>query len=241
MKRFVLLLIIFPFVLGGLQAQNNTAERVEDKIPVRWGEKFDVIFNRGALLNTSTPDAEIDPTRSGSYGIGLGFGIPIGKTFAFKIEPRGTWQKLYYRMDAENKVFPTSNSSSANAGDTAFVYEKQRAFYPELALGFKVNLVRNIDEQVRFYIELGAVAGYNTGSTQKFRYEIGASGEEIKTTVKSHRIPGLEPLRYGAYGRLGLSWIALYAYYHLSDFFEPNATEFRPSFNPLEIGFSVVF
>lgn len=244
MKKFILSLALLGFFASGLVGQNNEAERVRDNIPVAGGEKTDVIFTRSFLPGDAGTGVFLDGARSGASSLGIGLGIPIGKAFEFKFEPRLTWLKLYYNPTSDStKSFPSTITSNA------LVYEKQRAFYLEIPVGFRLKLARNSRDNYKFMFEGGFNFGINTGSSAKTRIDVDQDGDgdfDTFATTKVHRVENLELLRYGPYGRIGTNWIQIYAFYRLSDVFQADETFNNgvaninyPTFPALEIGLSL--
>ena len=245
MKNKLLILSILAIVLSGWMpsyAQDNNAIKINDKLPVSTGEKTDFIFTRSILIG-SVAGAPFDVSRSGAYSIGVGYGIPIGKTLEIKLEPRASWHKLYFKPQAD-KTFPTAGT------DSSLIYEKLRAFYVEVPLGLKFKLARNTDDKYKLLLEAGFSFGFNAGSTAKTRRKIDIDGNgtlDTKVTTKVHDIPELNALRYGPYARIGTNWITFYGFYRLTDIFDPSkkigddiSGTAYPAFPQVEIGFSIV-
>jgi len=243
MKKLIFTLALFGLFVG-LQAQDNTAKNVRSKIGVTGGERNDFIFTRSFLPGDVGTGVFLDGARSGATSLGFGIGIPVGKAFEFKFEPRMTWLKLYYSPTSDTtKYFPSTNTADN------LVYEKQRAFYLEVPVGFRLKLARNARDNYKFLFEGGFSFGVNLGATAKTRIEtdLDADGNfDSFTTVRTNRINDLELLRYGPYGRIGTNWIQIYTFYRLSDVFQSDqmfnpgtGDRAYPTFPALEIGLSL--
>ena len=223
---------------GNLAAQTEEAPKQEKKklkIPILAGERFDLVMARGFLVPINRSDSvPWQVAESGTYTVGFAFNVPIGPVFAFRFEPRATWHKLVFDNKPE-KTFPTDSNAT-------YLFEKHRAFYPELGIGFKFNLYRNKKDKVKLFIEAGGQFGYATGSTYKRRY-VETGGRKV--TEKFNKVPGIQNLRYGAYFRLGTDFGAIFVHYRISDIYRsdqkylhPDRNTFvtYPKFSPLEIG-----
>lgn len=247
MKKAVFFLFSF-LVCVGMNAQSssdNEAVRVNDRVPVAGSEKTDFIFSRTFMVGT-VDGVDFDQARSGSYSLGFGYGIPIGKTVEIKFEPRATWQKIVFREFSDTtKYFP----SSATGQD--MVYEKLRAFYVEAPIGIKLKLARNAEDKYKLLLEGGFSFGFNAGSTFKTRMKVDADSNpddnESRATFKVNYIDHLNVLRYGPYGRIGTNWISIYGFYRLSDIFDdtqmfttPTGDVAYPKFPTLELGLSII-
>lgn len=237
-----LLLLFAP--VNSAQAQfeekKNTAEpEPKVKIPISGGERFDLILRRTFQIPTGISSRDSfpwDPARSGGLSMGMSFNFPIGSVFAIKLEPRATWQKMTFQ-NSTLKTFPTANSDST----TVYTWEKMRGFYVEAPVGFRFNLVRNQDEKVKLWTEIGGVIGYNLGGAYKRRL-LDDDGR-VAQTEKFHQFSGYESLRYGPYFRFSTNWIGIEGFYRLSDLFSSDETfqlsgaaKSYPKVSPLEIG-----
>ena len=242
--RIFALMAVLMWVGSQIQAQNNEAIKIEDKLPVSSGEKTDITFTR-ALLIGSADGAPFENARSGVYSVGIGYGIPIGgKVLELKIEPRATWHKLYFEQDTA-RWFPMRGIDTS----VTRVYEKMRAFYIEMPVGLKFKLARNAEDKYKLLIEAGFSIGFNTGSTSKIRNEHDSDGDgtlDTKQTIKTHSVPDVNRWRYGPYFRFGTNWGSLYGFYRMSELFDPNATfnsegteRSYPAFPQIEIGLSI--
>jgi hypothetical protein len=244
-KKITLLTFLAMMLFGfGLSyAQDNTAMKINKKLPVSGGEKTDFIFTRSFPVGEMPESVPLNNSRSGIWSFGISYGFPIGKTVEFKLEPRASWHKMYFKPTPA-KTFPTSDVSEE------LIYEKQRAFYVEVPVGFKFKLARNADDKYKFHLEGGFSFGFNAGSTFKSRREVDLDGNgqfESKMTTKVHRIQELNSLRYGPYARIGTNWIAIYGFYRMTDIFDPSkkigddtsGTDY-PMFPKLELGFSIM-
>jgi hypothetical protein len=228
-----------PDTLG----QDNNALKVDKKIPVTGSEKVDFIFNRSLLVG-GIRGVPFEVTRSGTYSLGIGYGIPIGKSLEFKFEPRLLWHKLYF-IDSDDKWFPSSDTSET------LIYEKQRVSYIEVPVALKLKLARNLVDKYKLLIEMGFVFGRRLGSTYKTRHwtDVGPDGNLVgpKVTMKTNRIEDLNKYRYGPFARIGTSWISFYGFYRLSDIFlpyrrfnhEPNTNRVYPNFGKVEVGLTI--
>ena len=244
MNYFLFSLFLLGIVPGALLAQGNEAERVKERIPVAGNERNDVIFSRTFMLGESPDGVFLSGSRTGSSSIGVSIGIPVGKAFEVKFEPRATWLKLYYdpTMDT-SKVFPSAIT------DEDLVFEKQRAFYLEVPIGFRLKLARNSRDNYKFLLEGGFNFGLNLGASSKSRFNVDLDNDgnnDSFSTIKTNGVNNLELLRYGPYGRIGTNWIQIYGFYRLSDIFESDATFNTtgtdmnfPAFPALELGFSI--
>ena len=244
MKKLILSLAFLGLFSMGLNAQNNEASPVQEKIPVAGGESFDAIATRSFMAGDVPAGVFLNGARSGATSIGYGIGIPVGRVFEIKFEPRMTWLKMYYNPTTDvSKNFPSVLISDA------LVYEKQRAAYFEVPVGFRIKLARNSRDTYKFMFEGGFNFGINTGSTAKTRFEVDVDGDgsfDTFSTTKVRKIDDLELLRYGPYGRIGTNWIQIYGFYRLSDIFEADQTFNNgisdinyPAFPALEIGVSL--
>lgn len=241
--RFILAMGLFLSCMGTgfTQTTDNEAVKVEPSNPISAGEKFDLIIQRNVLLSNAMPDSvPVDPTRSGSISLGFSYGIPLGKFAAFKFEPRLTWHTLHYT--------PTGAKTFPSVGDSLLVWERQRNTYIESAGGFKFNLVRNVEDKVKLFLEVGAFGGYQVGNFLKVRREADlGSNRTVRITSKYDPVENTQKLRYGLYGRLGTNWIALVMQYRMSDIFKDNGTTYLypgvnyryPEIANLEIGVTV--
>lgn len=238
--------VLFGLLFGCgflLKAQNdNEGIKINPEQTISAGEKFDIIFQRGILVNVGMADSvPIDPTHSGTVSLGFSYGIPLGRPVAFKFEPRVTWHTVHYKPEPQ-KRFPS-------IGDSALVYEKHRNVYLEMGAGFKFNLIRNAENTVKLFLETGGFGGYQISNFYKIRTErLDGNNEVFRHTAKYHTVEGTEKLRYGLYGRLGTNWIALLVQYRLSDIFTDKPTQTYlfpgvdytyPKISPLEIGITV--
>jgi hypothetical protein len=244
MRKYLLQLVAILPVLSWtfVQAQDNVAPRVEEKVRVTGGEKTDFILTR-TLMVTGMDSVPYDIARSGTYTIGVGYGIPIGKVLELKIEPRATWHKLYFKP-VSPRWFPNA------AVDSSLVYEKHRALYAEIPVGLKLKLARNAVEKYQLLLEGGFSAGINLGSSTKVRRLMPSPNDpdlEIKQTVKTNRIWELNPLRWGPYARFGTRYVSLYAFYRMTGLYapgrkfsdSPTTSRNYPAFPKLEIGLSI--
>ncbi len=246
MKYAFLPILISLFSFMNLHAQTsdqNIAQPRDSDIPVAGSEKVDLIFSRTFMFGDANGTAYSEG-RSGSYSLGIAYGIPIGgRVFEIKIEPRVTWQKLVFTSADSGKVFPSAIYGSN------YVYEKLRMSYVEVPLGIKIKGARNAEDKYKFLFEAGFSFGFNVGSTAKTRLEVDSDGSgdlDARQTVKVNNIPDLEELRYGPYARLGTNWISIYGFYRMTDIFDAssqfpsvNGDINYPSFPKLELGLSI--
>lgn len=248
MKRYNLLSLFALLILfsTSVRAQDNSAVKIKDKLPVTGGEKTDLTFTRSLIIG-SVDSVPFDVTRSGTYSLGIGYGIPLGRSVEIKFEPRVTWLKIFYRPVAE-KNFPSQGT------DSSLVYEKQRSFYLELPVGLKFKLARNADDRYKILLEGGFSFGLNLGSTAKIRREVDQDLNgtfDTRQTLKVHKIPDINALRYGPYVRVGTNWISIYAFYRMTEIFDPEETfgedpttglggRAYPKFPQIEFGFSIM-
>jgi hypothetical protein len=205
---------------------------------IRGGERIDFVFTRGLLMRGDLPATyPMEVGRSGSYSLGVALGLPIGRTLAVRFEPRMTWHSVFYSQTID-KIYPTPSNGR-------FVFEKERGFYAELPIGFKLNLVRNDRNRVRLYLEVGAQYGQLLGSVYKRRsFDRDSLDGSIvnKYTEKFHRISYLNPQRYGLYARMGTKIFAVQFLYRASEIFKADdETIVLPDFSNYEIGLSIVF
>lgn len=228
LKRSLFLFVLVSFFMlpdfGMAQTStdpNNTALKApKEKIPITGNEKFDLMISQTFLIPTGVSSRDSfpwDASRSGGLSIGASFNFPLGKIFAFKIEPRMTWHKLSFKNNAV-KSFPTDTN--------LYVIEKFRGFFLEMPIGFRINLVRNQDEKVKLFTEFGGIVGYNTGGTYKRRVE-DTDGRNL-WTEKYSNFDQHNPFRYGPYFRLSTNWIGIHAFYRVSDLFQSGAVFFDP-------------
>jgi len=244
--KFALTIFLFLFSLQqsyGQSGNENIALPKNDRVPVAGSEKVDLILSRTFLVES--PDGvSLNQGRSGTYSIGIGYGIPLGKAVEIKLEPRLTWQKLVFTdKDTTGKYFP-----SPTAGPD-YIFEKMRMSYIEVPLGLKLKLARNIEDKYKFLIEAGFSFGFNVGSTFKSRFEIDTNNNgnnDGLITSKVTNIPEVAELRYGPFGRIGTNWISLYGFYRMSNIFNEGqlfqtTTGLRayPQFSNLELGLSI--
>ena len=245
-KAAFLFLSLFVYVAALAQTSNeNQALKVNDRVPVAGSEKTDLIFTRTFFAGT-VEGVDFDGARSGSYSLGVGYGIPIGNSVEIKLEPRATWQKLVFREFSDTtKYFPSSLTGSE------MIYEKLRAFYVEVPVGVKLKLARNAENKYKLLLEGGFSFGFNAGSTFKSRFSVDADSDpndmESRATVKVNNFEGFNSLRYGPYGRIGTNWISIYGFYRLSDVFDdtmmfntPSGDVAFPKFPQLELGLSII-
>ena len=236
------LVIFLCLVSAGLKAQDNVAPRIQEKVRVTGGEKTDFIFSR-TLMVSAMDSVPYDIARSGTYSVGVGYGIPVGKVLELKIEPRLTWHKLYFKP-TEARWFPNS------AVDSSLVFEKNRVMYAEVPVGLKFKLARNAVEKYQLLLEGGFSLGLRLGSTAKIRRMVDTDGLpdlETKQTTKVHHISELNALRWGPYARFGTRYVSLYAFYRMTNIYasgrkfniSPTETRSYPSFPKLEIGLSI--
>lgn len=221
-----------PVLAQDSTAVNQPGRDPEARLRIRGGERIDFVFTRGILLRGDLPaQYPMDPGRSGSYSLGMALGLHFGRGLAMRFEPRLTWHNVFYSQTPE-KTYPTDSNG-------LFLFEKERGFYIEMPIGFKFNLARNTKDKVRLYLELGAQGGILAGSMYK-RRSLLADG--TKYTEKFHDVPGLNPLRYGFYGRIGTKIFAAHVFYRISEIFlqEGGGTSL-PDFHNLELGFAFVF
>ncbi len=241
MKRatFTILVSIFSFVwLSGQKTDQNMTRPKSAKLPVSGSEKVDFIFSRTFMVGDAD-STSITQGRSGSYSIGIGYGIPLGRTVEIKFEPRVTWQKLVFTENTDStKFFP----SSATGSD--YIYEKLRMAYVEVPIGFKIKGARNAEDKYKFLFEAGFSFGFNVGSTSKSRFNVDSLNAKLTTKVSN--IPDLNELRYGPYIRLGTNWISIYSFYRMTEIYNeekrfdsPTGERSYPKFPMLEIGFSI--
>ncbi|MCB9233260.1 MAG: outer membrane beta-barrel protein [Bacteroidia bacterium] len=226
---------------------NNTAKLApKQKIMVSGNEKFDLMVSSTFLIPTGIADRDSfpwDASRSGALSLAMSFNFPIGSVVAFKIEPRATWHKLTFRNNVK-KVFPSDTN--------LYAIERFRGFYAETPIGFRINLVRNLDEKVKLFAEFGGIIGYNLGGT--FKRRVNDDKNRKLWTEKYHQFDDFNPWRYGPYVRLSTNWIGIHAFYRMSDLyradrvfwdpagtgkFENNGSNYSyayPKISPLEIG-----
>jgi hypothetical protein len=223
--------------------QDNNALKVDKKIPVTGSEKVDFIFNRSLLVG-GIQGVPFEVSRSGTYSVGVGYGIPMGKSLEFKFEPRLLWHKLYF-ISSTGKWFPSTDTSET------LIYEKQRVSYFEVPVALKFKLARNLVDKYKLLIEMGFVFGRRLGSTAKERHwtGVGDDGNLVgpKVTTKTNRIEDLSKYRYGPFARIGTSWISFYGFYRLSDIFRPyrqhdnddGTSRAYPNFGKVEVGLTI--
>lgn len=226
---FTLCLLLLTFSWS--HSQDNNALKVDKKIPVTGSEKFDIVFTRSIPIG-KVQGVPYEVTRSGTYSIGMSYGIPMGKSLELKFEPRLLWHKLLFTA-AEDKWFPSSDTSET------LIYEKQRVSYFEVPVALKFKLARNLLDKYRFLMEMGFVFGRRLGSTSKTRHysDVDSMGNVLgpKITVKINRIDHLNPFRFGPFLRIGTNWASVYAFYRMSDLFQPNRKFLDPYAPPFAI------
>lgn len=236
----ILLTVGFTY---GQSTNENMAIPKNNRLPVAGSEKVDFIFSRTFLVE-SPEGVSLNQGRSGTYSIGVGYGIPLGKALEIKLEPRLTWQKLVFTdSDTTGKYFPSA------VGGTNYVFEKLRMSYVEVPLGLKLKLARNIEDKYKFLVEAGFSFGFNIGSTAKSRFDTDSNSDgtiDGQTSIKMTNIPEVAELRYGPFGRIGTNWISIYGFYRMTNIFNegqlfPSTTGLRayPQFSNLEIGLSI--
>lgn len=186
--------------------------------------------------------AAFEATRSGAYSLGIGYGLPLGKTLLLKIEPRVTWFKTYYNRTSATKWFPSNDTAAT------LIYEKQRIAYLEVPVSFKLKLARNNVERYKLLFEAGFVFGARISGTAKTKHysSVSASGALLgpKITTKTGGIQDVNNFRYGPFARIGTNWVSLYGFYRMSDVFRGDrqyalpsgGTRAYPSFPRLEVG-----
>lgn len=240
---FTALITVFSFVcLSAQTSDQNVARPKSEKIPVAGSEKVDLIFSRTFMFGDAN-GADIAQGRSGSYSLGIGYGIPLGRAVEIKFEPRVTWQKLVFTEGDADKYFP----SSAFGED--YIYEKLRMGYVEVPIGFKFKGARNAEDKYKFLFEAGFSFGFNVSSTAKARYQVDSIGNnavDARLTTKVNNIPDLNELRYGPFARIGTNWISIYGFYRMTpifdeeeQFFTPLGNRAYPTFPQLELGVSI--
>jgi len=222
-KNLALLVCVFMLALLPFWA---SAQDSDDELPptiarrdtikpawtVRQGEKFDLVFNTGYLLTATTmPDSAPTNLLSGTTFVGLSFNYVLNKTWALKAQPGVAFYKLNFSSNRA-KTFPTS--------DTSLSREKLRAFYIEVPIGVMAALSRDQDGRLQTWAELGATFGFRFNSSLKTS-STDANGNTYKLRLDG--IKGFAPFRAGLYGKLGYKLIAVWAFYRLTDVFEPGA------------------
>jgi hypothetical protein len=245
MRKISFFSLAVLLLLGnGLFAQSTNPLKIDKKVPVTGNENFDILFTRSVMIS-NLDSSRFDATRSGGYSLGIGYGVPLGKSLLLKFEPRVTWFKLYFNGDQEQKWYPSTDTSAT------LIYEKQRASYLEVPVSFKFKLARNLVDRYKLLLEAGFVFGHRLASTYKTRHysSIDTLGnvKGPKVTVKTNSIQNLSQYRFGPFVRFGTNWLSLYGFYRMSDLFRPERKFVEtsgsqrpyPSFPKLEVGITI--
>lgn len=189
-----------------------------DNLPVDRPDQVEITVIQGLLINS--PQQEGIPLNAGGSGtisLGTSFKLHLAQNkMGFRIQPSVSWTRFSYEQ-AESKIFP---SPYVESNDFQVQVEKHRLFFIDVPLGLFVNILKDEDDDPRFFLEAGGFAGYKLRSVYKTRVENNLTEQETKQLVRS--VYDLENWRYGLYARLGIRWLAIHFTYRLSDVFKAN-------------------
>ncbi len=179
---------------------------------VRPGERFDIVFNTGYLLGGASADSAPTNGLSGTTFLGFSFNWVVNRRFALKAQPGVAFYKLNFDQTPA-KRFPTPPDSGVTS-------EKLRAFYIEVPLGVAIAIKRDEQDRLRTWAELGATVGYRFDSSLKLA-GTDANGDAFK--LRTDGIRGFARWRVGLYGKVAYKLFGFWAFYRLTDVFEPGA------------------
>lgn len=172
-------------------------------------------FIAASGLNDSTPIVSIG---SGGLFLGAGYNFNLNDRLALHLQPGLNFYKLRYKkVDAAS--FP---AYADTASQPTLTYKRQLMTYVELPVGIVYTFKRDEKKSRVSYLEVGVFAGINISNTFKVKYSVSdnttaaGSHNEIR---KARSIPYANPLRYGAYARVGRGFVSLYAGYRFSAIF----------------------
>ena len=221
-------------------------EEVSDDLPSDPPSKFDLVFNRGFMLNGggTLDTVPINGSNSGTFSIGGGIKFPLANNkLGIRVTPSLAWTTINYNQTSV-KTFPTIPDSL----DFDLTHEKHSLFHVELPIGVYINVSRDEDNDPKFFVEAGGYIGYLTSASYQYRY-LNSDGQRVKVqnrdlqTIENE----FEKLRYGIYARLGYKWAALYFNMRLNDVFDELANDppndmagyKNPTIPPLQVGITV--
>ena len=192
-----------------------------------------------AHINILRNDDVLETNAWQSKGLNLYylFEMPIGKS-RFSFNPgfgvaleKYTFQNsrtLGYTTDAEGAEVLSLDTLSNTLGNNAVVRRSRiGANYLEVPLELRWHPGRNSFRR-SWKVAIGASVGVLFDSFTKIKYR--EDGERKKIKVKERF--NLNPIRYGAYGRVGVGGFSLFGYVGLSELFEggngPGGTQANP-------------
>ncbi|MEZ4776554.1 MAG: outer membrane beta-barrel protein [Bacteroidia bacterium] len=216
-----------------------------DDLPADPPSRFDLVFNRGLMLVSSTQDSvPISGSNSGTFFIGGGIKFPLANnTMGIRATPGIAFSRIQYNQTSI-KTFPTIPDSLS----FTLTGEKHSLIYAELPLGFYVNISRDEDNDPKFFVEGGGYLGYLFSASYKSKY-VNSDGQRVKTQISDlEKISDeFQRIRYGIYARVGYKWASLYYSFRLSALFDEFANDpprggagyKNPIIPPMEVGLTI--
>ncbi|MDX2247593.1 MAG: porin family protein [Bacteroidia bacterium] len=242
---FIVFLFTYSFSQDTIKSQPLSPALPADDLPSDPPSRFDLVFNRGLMLVSSTQDSvPISGSNSGTFFIGGGIKFPLAKNkMGIRVTPGVAFSRIQYNQTTI-KTFPTIPDSLS----FTLTSEKHSLTYVELPLGFYLNISRDEDNDPKFFVEAGGYVGYLLSASYKTKY-VNSDGQRVKTQVSDlEKIEAeFERIRYGLYGRLGYKWASLYYSFRLSALFDEFANDpprggqgyKNPVIPPMEVGLTI--
>lgn len=189
----------------------------------------DFLLNYTLFSASYMPDsAPITSGASGLTHIGIGYDLSLRKWLALRFELGFSFLKINFSQTTD-KTFPT-------VGDSLYVYERLKTNYMMIPLAFRFIFHRTSKGKVDFFADAGFNFGVLLGGSYKLRLKDSENGDRaiLKLRINSQ----VNPIRYGAFGRMMYKFIGLYANYRLSTVYKSNLN--YPKFSQLEYGVSLI-
>lgn len=212
------------------------------------GERFDLLFFRGFLINTGREGApDLVPGRTGTIQLGINLNLPIFLSDSLKrkkVTPNGepAYRKFQQRLDLQFRLANSfyklnfrqteERSPFSNINTDTIIRELVRIPYVELGIGLNVSFhEQGILKKAKSHLEVGFMAGIRA-SRGVYKIRLTQEADNIIDDEQIFRAkfsPGeANPLRFerfGVYGNFSYSFVSLWLYYRLSGVFRPVAGE----------------
>lgn len=241
MKYYYLTIFLLFFAFASFAQKTDSTFVKKDSAnlavnkPIKVGKKrikrmeFNFVINRSFLIGNNANDtlAPINSFSSGNTLLAAAYNFNVNSKWALHIQTGVSAYKLNF-SPSPKKTFP----------DTLHDYNKQilRFIGAQFPIGVVYTLKRGKtkDSTRIFYVETGAILGFNLPPTYKLKYSLSKYKESLY-------LSNWNPVQVGLYGRLGWKYLAFYGSYRLTNIFTSGGARLDiPKPPRFEAGISIV-
>ncbi len=237
--RQTVLIFLVSFLIGQTAfGQDNNQEQRRPATAARPDIPGTLRFDIGANFFSNVPDPlTINAFRSKGVGIYYLWNFDIAES-NFTFSPGLGVGLERYDFSGPNTLLDTDEGAILVPLDSIFGqanFQKSRlvANYVDIPLEVSYNS-NKIDPRKSFNVTLGAKVGFLFSSHMKVKY---VQNDQTKINKQKEQY-SLNRFRYGAYARIGYSWINVYGYAAISELFEPGSAPLDATVTPWQVGLS---